>query len=145
MDGLILVFALVSVAAAVLQIVLFFKVWRMTDDVLAIKKNLVSSGDDSINVSHLQRLIVLGKKEEAIEYLNSVLLNDTLYIINTGNYYSTDLVEGKKVELTGTDIALKSAQRAFNKLKYYYETIGAEMPEFVTDEDKLSVAYNLQK
>ena len=38
MDALSIIIALVSVVAGLLQIILFFKVWQMCDDVKAIRK-----------------------------------------------------------------------------------------------------------
>lgn len=38
MEIFAIIFALVSVAAAILQIILFFKVWRMCNDIKAIRE-----------------------------------------------------------------------------------------------------------
>ena len=64
MEDTATIFLVITIAAAVLQIILFFKVWAMTNDVRKIRDQLLN-----INRGEARKHIVLGDKEKAKEVL----------------------------------------------------------------------------
>lgn len=63
----------------ILQIILFFKIWIMTDDISRIKKNLIDDTDASLETA--KKEIMLGHSDKAFEIYNKCFINDitTLY------------------------------------------------------------------
>jgi hypothetical protein len=57
---------LITLAASILQIILFFKLWAMTDDVRKLRDNYVLPRDFRFEI---RKQILLGKKEKAKELL----------------------------------------------------------------------------
>lgn len=67
MNTLSIIFAMVSVVAAVLQIILFFKIWGMCNDVRALRNQHCSdqpthenNGIKSVNYGCLLELLLVG-------------------------------------------------------------------------------------
>lgn len=60
----------------VLQIILFFKVWVMTDDVKAIKHNITNDVDGSFNTA--QKEIMLGNLDKAFDIYNKCYVNEII-------------------------------------------------------------------
>jgi hypothetical protein len=69
---------LVCLIVAVLNIILFFKVWRMTNDVNKIRKRFINKYEDlsftEVN-SELGKYIIKGDKEGAKSFLTECLLS----------------------------------------------------------------------
>lgn len=61
-------FAIITLASSVLSIILFFKIWGMTNDVKFIRNNIESGIDYSC--------LVTGDKEEAKKMLATMFIND---------------------------------------------------------------------
>ena len=74
--------AIIIVIFGILQIILFFKVWIMTDDVKRIKKNLIDGTDASFETAKKELLI--GNTDKAIEIYNKCFINEIAAI-----YYET--------------------------------------------------------
>ena len=55
---------LVTLVAGVLQIILFFKLWAMTDDVRLLRNKMAAPSAESIE-EEVRRAIVFGEKERA--------------------------------------------------------------------------------
>ena len=74
----------------ILEIVLFFKVWKMTNDVEKLKNKFIDDNDNGegetfVNmdiVSSVRALYYLNKKEEAYELLNKYLYYEMTYFAN---------------------------------------------------------------
>jgi hypothetical protein len=67
------IIALVTVAAAVLQIILFFKLWGMANNVCKLRKKY--AGSSSI-YSEIRKLCLFGKKHEAKEVIFNSFYTD---------------------------------------------------------------------
>lgn len=62
------ILALVTLVAAVLQIILFFKVWAMTNDVKQLRAKYAAPNGNSFK-AEIRRLLCSGDKEKAKELL----------------------------------------------------------------------------
>lgn len=109
----------VMIAFGILQIILFFKVWIMTDDVKKLKNELIGGSDDWT----FRKAVLKGDKT-----LISKMLFNEMFVEIKECYkdYTTDTVENKKQLFTDK----------FSKLKERYEKkylkYGIEFPEAVS-------------
>lgn len=120
--------AIISLVAAVLQIILFFKVWGMTNDIRELKKDhFASAGFENVEKlrAYLCECVVLDDKAN----LKRALLQDFIDNINykSGNsfksVYLTDSHRGMKVDIT-SEIEL---------LKNQFAKVNMEVPEAILD------------
>ena len=90
--------AIIMLAAAVLQIILFFIIWGMTNNVSKIK-NVVApvSGDKKFK---LRVLLLKGKKEEAKEVLINDFLN-TIYATSGQTFFDDKKALNNNLEKIG--------------------------------------------
>jgi hypothetical protein len=79
----VLLITLITLAASILQIILFFKLWAMTDDVRKLRNNYVFPHDFRLEI---RKLILSGKKEKARE----ILINRFIEKIKNLNYEGLD-------------------------------------------------------
>ncbi|MDR2969383.1 MAG: hypothetical protein LBV32_07245 [Tannerellaceae bacterium] len=77
----------------ILQIILFFKLWGMTNDVEKIKKNLIGGGDKFWSV---RRALILGEMEKAKKILTSQMLDDIELLYKNGSIDSVDRLYNNK-------------------------------------------------
>ena len=105
----------VYLICAILSLVLFFKIWGMTNDVELIQKSVCKKSPSAwVRVKHL---IFLGKTEEAYQELNSLFLDQIEYV-------STRCPNNSDRERVFTN-GLASAIEIF---KPWYDAIGKEIP-----------------
>lgn len=97
MENMLLVTSIVIIAFGILQIILFFKIWGMTNDVRQIRKNIIGN---SLDEAHKQ--IVLGNKDKAFEIYKRLYVEDLIKISELGDfeYGYPRLVEKYKYELS---------------------------------------------
>ncbi len=107
MDGFIV---FISVIVAVLNIILFFKLLIMTDDVKKLRKKFYGEPTTPLNDQfEIARLKTLGREEEAIEFLNNRL--EHLLIQSIRDRYN------------------KPWSASLEKVKPLYDYLGAKVPE----------------
>lgn len=97
MEGILLITSVVIIAFGVLQIILFFKVWGMTNDVRKIKNKTVNSFDEA----HKQ--IIIGNKERAFEIYQRLYVEELIKLSELPGdfkYNYPRLVEKYKLELS---------------------------------------------
>ena len=129
MEGLSGLIMIVTIAAAVLQIVLFFKIWVMCDDIRAIRGNFSLSSDFRFNI---RKMILLGDKEKAKE----LILNRFFEAIKDVNYKDAASDEAKKYND-------KEFLRIKQELENALSKIGEEMPEEIKNLKSGDDFYNL--
>ena len=77
MNLITFIFGIIILIFAILQIVLFFKLWRMTNDVHLIKENKqISSNDQEEILWLLRKYILLGDTNKAQEIIVSIFLSN---------------------------------------------------------------------
>lgn len=71
--------SIIIIVFGILQIILFFKVWGMTDDVKRIKKNLIDGAD--VSFESAKKELLLGNTDKAFEIYNKCFIDSvvTLY------------------------------------------------------------------
>jgi hypothetical protein len=101
-------FAIISIVSSILSIILFFKIWGMTNDVKNIKENLQSGVDATC--------LATGDKEEIKKALCSIFINESqtfVKLVQSGNMaenYAVSRIKAlatsfnKKAEVLGVDI-----------------------------------------
>lgn len=109
---------------AILNIILFFKVWVMTDDVNKLKKTLCKSAPTS-TISTLKPTIVtlisLKKEDEAEKIINQSL-EDRLFEF-------TKAFLSSKWNIEHPEYLQGQADKIIALHKEYYNMLGKEMPE----------------
>ena len=143
-DGWIIFYGIVFLIFAVLQIILFFKVWGMTDDVKKLKQKFVETEKPDTNeyISHKVMLLHLeGKDDEAFEFLNhnlynrltscirhiSQLIKTDSYTIRNGKCYG----DYEEVEYNLSNWFGKNKKEEIESLEVYYHKIGKEIPSYL--------------
>lgn len=102
----------VLVVFGILQIILFFKLWGMTNDVVEIKKYLLSKGEDSSSLNRVKDLVKNGQKAEAEEALENVA--------------------GKLVsDIMNQKLSVEVAKERFAALEAQYKALGKTMPDYI--------------
>lgn len=97
MEGVLIITSVVIIVFGVLQIILFFKVWGMTNDVRKIKNNTINS----FNEAHKQ--IILGNKDKAFEIYQRLYVEELIKLSELPGdfkYNYPRLVEKYKYELS---------------------------------------------
>lgn len=98
MENILLITSIVIIAFGVLQIILFFKVWGMTNDVREIKNNTINS---LLDEAHKQ--IIIGNKDKAFEIYQRLYVEELIKLseirLNFEKNYPK-LVEKYKYELS---------------------------------------------
>lgn len=99
MENILLVTSIIIIAFGVLQIILFFKVWGMTNDVGKLRKNIIGN---SLDEAHKQ--IIIGNKDKAFDIYKRLYAEELIRIsIESSDYfeeYHSRLVEKYKYELS---------------------------------------------
>lgn len=119
MDGLSLFFTLVLIVFAVLQIILFFKIWGMTNDVKAMRKQ-VAPVASTFSVTQVLKESYKGNPNLSNIIFDAVF--DEMFDVYNGNKAVYDSVN----ECWTSDDA--SLEFVSNKYKPLYEKAGIPFP-----------------
>ena len=112
MNLITFIFGVIILIFAILQIVLFFKLWRMTNDVHLIKENKqISSNDQEEILWLLRKYILLGDTNKAQEIIVSIFLSNIRKDIATNGITNCDIEKWK------------------NECLLYYKAINKKIPE----------------
>jgi malonyl CoA-acyl carrier protein transacylase len=97
----------------ILQIILFFKLWGMTNDVSKMRKLMEAQDENqTANPNKVQQLVKTGHRAEAEETLEEI-----------ANKLSSDIMNQK--------ISVKVAKERFAKLEEQYKSLGQTMPDYI--------------
>lgn len=108
--------SIILIVFGILQIILFFKMWGMTNNVEKITAKLKCENDDK----SIKKAILLGDKELARDLLTEKLVDE---LFARAGYVGVD------IENTNT---------LFSKYKVLFEKIGYEIPENILKIKKYS-------
>lgn len=130
--------ALLTIAAAVLQIVLFFKLWAMTNDVRGIRDSNVISKKSNFNFE-IRKLLASGNKDEAVE----MLLNRFYNRIAELNYSGLNKSDSQyKRVINNIDEEFTKEKNALEK---NLSQIGATLPDRIMQMKSGNEFYELFK
>lgn len=79
----------------ILEVILFFKVWGMTNNVKKIQTELTRSNTTEL----FRKYRLLGQNDKAAEILIQVFLNDMEKYIHSDSFYSGEKIDNKVAEL----------------------------------------------
>jgi hypothetical protein len=117
--------AIVSLIAGILQIILFFKVWGMTNDIRELKKDHFCETDIETyyqKATFARKNLVLGRKEQ----VKSMLLKNFIHNIEQ-NYINNE----------------QSLRPYVDNLKAQFEKIGEKLPEYIDKMETFGDFYQL--
>ena len=130
--------ALLTVAAAALQIILFFKLWAMTNDVKAIRESNVIANKENFNFE-IRKLIASGNKEKAVELILNRFYKRIAELNYSGLNPSVSQYEQIKSNIDNDFANHKK------KLEAQLSQIGVEMPERIKQMKSGNEFYELFK
>lgn len=105
----------------VLEIILFFKIWGATNDIDKLKSAICDGKKGNDMSSYLKKMYLLGKEDEAYDYLNEAFCDEVVKIcIECLNKAVPDLA---RVDFSEK---LKSVRERYTK---HYQSIRKEMPQ----------------
>ena len=132
----------------VLQIILFFKVWGMTNDIKALKKDHFNEGTFETNTSlarYLRKNLVLGNMDN----VNRILLQDFIDNVESAygelrayGYVTDD--EGNEKYVSLKEQNLKESIRPYvENLQKQFDKIGEELPVYIQRMETFGDYYSL--
>ena len=128
--------AIVSLVAAILQIMLFFKVWGMTNDIRELKKDhfCESVFDTKAEMArYLRNNLVLGSSENVKKTLLKNFINNVEHFyaeMPTAGYVKDEKGNDKWVRLEEKNLD-ESITPFVENLIYQYDKIGEEVPIYI--------------
>ena len=120
-SGFILVLMIVLLVWGILEVILFFKVWGMTNNVEKIKKNMLRSNTQEL----LRKYRLFGQNDKAAEIVIQDFLFELEKYVNSMDYQATESiekdVEGLEAELSQLGVKLPEEFRKLKVAKDYYD------------------------
>ena len=114
-EGFATFLAIVQIVMGVLSLILFFKIWGMTNDVRKLRDNICTSGLKGEQLS--KKMLILkytGKIDEAKKLLDENLENEVFEQMCT---------KGNDIEYTKSQV-----EEIIKKYENYYKSLDCEMP-----------------
>ena len=130
--------AIVTIAAAVLQIILFFKIWGMTNDVDKLKKKFVDHSHGNDPTKQCRKLLLLGRKEEVREIMISLFFDELEQECDKMRYSQTTVMSPYLEELRKQSIA-PYVSRLESNLKSIGETLPKSINNIATFGDYMDL------
>ncbi len=117
--------SVILIIFGILQIILFFKLWGMTNDVRHISEKIGAQPIDTFPQleQSIRKLLLEGEKDQAIDLLRSNLVKDLIDYISKG--YNYQIINNLK-----------------NNYREYYEKFGVPFPEQV---EKINTLKDLEQ
>ena len=147
-NGWVTFFFIVSLIGGVLQIILFFKIWGMTNDIRALKVdhfNERAPETSSELLSYLRNNLILGNKENV---KRALILNFTKTIresyaeMPTGGYEKDEKGVDTWVEYRDKNLT-QPIDKYVNSLQKQFEKIGEELPVYIKNMKTYNDYYNM--
>lgn len=114
-EGFATFLAIVQIVMGVLSLILFFKIWGMTNDVRKLRDNICTSGLKGEQLS--KKMLILkytGKIDEAKKLLDENLENEV---------FAQMCTKGNDIEYTKSQV-----EEIIKKYENYYKSLDCEMP-----------------
>ena len=128
----------------ILEIILFFKIWKMTNDVDKLRASLVDDKASAVTKMNLRQLssaikrkFYLGKVDEANEDLNLYTYKQFLQVEDIPISVDIDGNENLYVNVDGNTLKYNNHQEyiesVLKRVKPLYDAIGREIPKLLKD------------
>jgi hypothetical protein len=146
MEGTITLISVVLVIWGILEIILFFKIWGMTNDVEKLKNKLIEGQSKDKDVygnmlvgalrRDVRNLYYLGKKDEAFDLLNKYLYYKLVNMVDTYSIYRDKENNRTYIHINENKTYVDDyVDTLMNSVKHLYENIGMEIPELINNFD----------
>ena len=133
-SGWLTFIGLIMIVGGILEIILFFKIWGMTEDIRALKIDHFSKtqfADKTQMAQYLRKNLVLGNKDEVKRILlQNFIDNVEEGYTQLGMDYKTD-ENGKTVLAHRAENLNKSIVPYVKNLMLQYAKIGEEVPKYI--------------
>ncbi len=134
MEGMFTFVGIIIIVFGVLQIILFFKMWGMTNDVKKMKNELVGSDPENLRKMQLNKAILKEDKNKIAEMLFDELFNQLQFYYS----YSYSLNDSRREDYFTSKISNLKKEYKEKYLKY-----GIDFPESINKIDKREDLENL--
>lgn len=140
--------AVVTIAAAVLQIILFFKIWGMTNDIKALKKDhfCETQFDGKVELArYLRKNLVLGNMDTVKRILLQNFIDEVENAYNnmpSGGFEKDEKGVEKWVEYKEQNLKEPIAPYVKNLMNQYAK-IGEEVPVYITRMETFNDYFDL--
>ena len=128
MAGITLLVSIILIVFGVLQIILFFKLWGMTNDVVKISKQIERLGDTVSNTDKssdfiwkVRRAILKGNQKDAEDIIADNFITELQYLWQNYDRYGSDNFIQSQYQNKITELK--------NRYVEFYSRIGTSMPE----------------
>lgn len=117
----------VVIIFGILQIILFFKLWGMTNNIRDIREKIGARPNETYSQleKSIWQLLLENKKEKAIEFLNCNLSAELIKSTHWGGETTDNIIQSIK-----------------NRYRKYYEKLGVPFPEQV---EKINTLKDLEQ
>lgn len=117
--------SVILIIFGILQIILFFKLWEMTNDVRRISEKIGAQPIDTFVKleQSIRKLLLEGKKDQAIDLLKSNLVKDVVGCISA-------------------KYSIEDINKIKDNYRKYYEKLGVPFPEQI---EKINTLSDLEK
>ncbi len=150
MPGWITFMGIIMIVWGVLEIILFFKIWGMTNDIKALKKDHFNETDfmtKNLMARYLRKNLLMDNKEN----VKRILLQN--FIDNVEHGYAKLPGEGYVKDKDGNDVLtnfkeknLKESIRPYvENLQRQYDKIGEQLPVYIQSMETFGDCYNIFK
>jgi len=116
-SGAVTVLGIVSIAAAVLNIILFFKIWGATNDIKAITRKVTKKGTGKGAI--IRSLYLQGRDEEAVAMLGEFFVEDIDELYQSLSNYTIQARES---------VFNDSCSKIYKSYENVYTSLNATMP-----------------
>jgi len=128
MEGITLLVSIILIVFGVLQIILFFKLWGMTNNVVKISKQIEGLGDKVSNTDKssdfiwkVRRAILKGNQKDAEDIVADNFITELQYLWQNYDRYGSDNFIQSQYQNKITELK--------NRYIEFYSHIGIPMPE----------------
>lgn len=125
MEGMFIFVGIIIIVFGILQIILFFKMWGMTNDVKKMKDEFVGSNSKELREMQLTKAILKEDKNKITDILFDELFNQLKSYYNDSLSYSG-----------GEDYFISKISNLKKKYKEKYFKYGIEFPESINRIEK---------
>lgn len=132
MEGMFTFVGIIIIVFGILQIILFFKMWGMTNDVKKMKNELVGSDSENLRKMQLNKAILKEDKSKIAEMLFDELFNQ----LQSYYYDSLDYSGGE-------DYFTSKISNLKKEYKEKYLKYGIDFPESINKIEKREDLENL--
>jgi len=144
MDGFITLITIIGIIWGILNIILFFKVWGMTEDIRALKNDYFND-NEIVTSSSLRKNYILGDMDK----VKKMLLNDFMdevesaYAKKRSSVYDNSEIVNDFQSSYNERVSNESIRPYIEKLQKQFSRIGKEVPEYITRLETFNDYYSL--